>query len=502
MSSYDSTRAPIWSQTDHPPTFQPLPGSVSADVVVVGAGITGLTTALLLAHAGAEVVVVEGRDLASGTTAGTTGKVTSQHGMIYRDLERRHDEETARAYGRVNELAIRQIEDICERHDIDADLEPCCSYVYAPSEEEAADLRSELEVTRRLGLPSSWVDDIDLPFEVAGAVRFEAQAQLHPVKYLSGLARAVAERPDCTVHTSTRALGVLDTGDRVVVTTDCGEIRAGHAVLATLVPITDRGFEFARLQPVRAYGVAAVVDERLSEGMYLSAGEPSWSIRGHRNGETSYVVVVGGSHGVGHESDASERDDMLERFVRDHFDVVEIAARWSAQDYMPDDRLPFIGRTALAERIHVATGFQKWGLTTGTFAAGLLTDLVTGRDNAHESIFSPTRVHPTAGAASFVEHNLRAARDFVEDRLRPDVDVVEEIEPGQAATVRVDGELCAVSKDEDGTVTSRSATCTHLGCVVRWNTAERSWDCPCHGSRFATDGGVLNGPATRPLAGP
>lgn len=499
MSSSAPETTSIWRRTGAPPEFAPLPGSTSAEVVVIGAGVTGLTTALLLAGSGVQVTLVEAGGIGAGTTGDTTGKVTSQHGMIYRDLIERHGEATARAYGQVNEQAIEQIEALCRTHDIDAGFQRRAAYLYTTAQDRVAELHAEFDAARRLGLPANWVDDPELPFDVAGAVRFDDQAQLHPMDYLAGLAATLASMPGATVHTSTRAVNVTETDGRVVVTTERGEITADHAVLATLSPITDRGFEFARLSPVRAYGISVAVDDPGFEGMYLSVDDPSWSLRRYDDGRTRQVVVVGGSHPVGRAPKEDGRFELLERFAREHFEVREVTARWSAQDHTAMDRLPFIGRTAFSGHIHVATGFQKWGLSAGTFAAHLLTDLITGRDNPHAATFAPTRLEVTAEATSFLKHNLEVARMFVEDRVRPEAASIDDIPPGQGATVRLGADLVAVSKDHEGNVTRRSATCTHLGCVVRWNRAEASWDCGCHGSRFDREGRVLNGPATTPL---
>ena len=202
---------------------------------------------------------------------------------------------------------------------------------------------------------------------------------------------------------------------------------------------------------------------------------------------------------MGHDTATQRRHDALTAFAREHFGVGEVAYGWSSHDYVPDDRLPLVGTTALSQHIYVATGFQKWGLSNAMAAARLLTDLIQGRGNPLAAVFSPTRLRLRASTRQFIEHNGDVAIRFVGDRLKPTVSSVKDIPPGGGATVRVDGRLLAVSRDGDGTISSRSGICSHLGCVVQWNGAERSWDCPCHGSRFAETGEVLDGPATRPL---
>lgn len=491
----------LWHGTTAATRHAPLPGDDDTDVVVVGAGITGLTTAVLLAEAGARVMVLEARQVAAGTTGGTTGKLTSQHGMIYADLTARHGEEVARAYGQANEQAIAQTRSLCQRLGIESQMDSADAFLCAENKDQVASLRRELAAARRVGLPTEWAATTELPFPVAGAVRFTGQARLHPVDHCNGLARALTDSLGGTVHGSTRVTAVHERDGGVAVQTEHGTVTAGHAVLATLVPITDRGFEFARVRPVRTYGVGARVRGEPPGGMYASVGQPSWSVNHHHGDDGPYLIVVGHAHESGHD-DGVQQHEALMAFAIEHFDVEEIAFRWSAHDAVPDDRLPFIGTTAFSRHIHVATGFQKWGLTNAMVAGRLLTDIITGLDNPLQPLFAPTRTNVTASARQFVEHNLDVARRFFTDRAVPSVASVDDIPPGGGATVRVDGQLLAVSRDEDGTTTSRSATCTHLGCIVQWNIADRSWDCPCHGSRFAANGQVLDGPTTRPLADP
>lgn len=498
--SGDSRRSSVWRATADVTAFPPLDSDRVAEVVVVGGGITGLTTALLLAEADVQVTVLEARQLAAGATGGTTGKITSQHGMIYHDLIERHGEDTARTYAVVNEAAIGAIAAICDRLEIDADWQPTDAYVFAQHTDEIDPLRREEAAASHLGLPAEWTNTAELPFAVHGAVRFTGQAQFHPVAYIDGLARALDDHPNVTIHGATRATSVREDRDRVVVTTPHGQVTADHVVLGTLLPVTDRGFEFARTRASRSYGIAAVVPEdELPESMYISAGDPSRSLRHYRGDGTAYLIVVGESHDVGQGGETREHDQTLEAFAREHFTVHDVPFRWSAQDYVPDDRLPFIGTTNFSERIYVATGFQKWGLTNGTAAARIITDAILGRDNPHAEAFGPARRTVTESARRFLQHNLDVAKRFVADRVSPDAETIDDIAPGTGGTVRVEGELLAVSKDDAGRVTSRSAVCTHLGCIVQWNPAERSWDCPCHGSRFALDGDVLEGPATRSL---
>ncbi len=504
MAGHVNDRVSIWRATASAPTYPPLSGDAHREVVIVGAGITGLTCAVVLAEAGAEVTVVEGSRIGAGTTGGTTGKVTSQHGLIYHQLVEQHGEEVARGYGEANQAAVGLVRDLINRHDIEADLTPSDAFVYSEDRRQLQRLEREVAVAQRLGLPAHWSQSTDLPFDVVGAVRFDGQAHLHALKYLDGLARTLTEDLGGTIHEHTRAVSVSEDGGRKVVETDRGRMTADHVVLATLMPIVDRGFEFARTEPSMTYGVAGTVDGAVPEGMYISAEEPTRSIRHYHDSDDAFVIVVGESHRTGADHDTATHEERLAGFARERFAVRDVRYRWSAQDFVPVDLMPLIGEIALAPQVYVATGFNKWGLTNGTVAAWILNDRITGRDNPYADLFSTSRTTLTTSAKRFLEHNLDAAKRFVGDRVRPDGYSLDDIPAGGAGVVLVDGELLAVSKAPDGTVTARSAVCRHLGCIVRWNPAESSWDCPCHGSRYAPDGTVLCGPATTPLppAGP
>lgn len=495
-------RPSIWQGlAAHSPTYAPLTPSRDLDVLVVGAGITGLTTALLLAEAGRDVTVVEALQIGHGTTGGTTGKVTSQHGLIYQELVDQHGEDVARTYAKTNEGAITLVREIVARHGIEAGLSERDAYVFSERQDQAGRVRREAEIAARLGLPATWTEETELPFDVVGAVRFTGQAQVQAVDYLHGLAAAVDAHAHGAVHEGTRVTAVEEDGDDVVVETSTGTVRAREVVLATLIPILDRGFEFARMEPKRTYGIAVRAPGDVApEGMYLSAEEPTRSTRRHDSPEGTFLVVVGDAHRTGADRDTMRHDAALAAFARERFGLDDIAYRWSAQDFVPADILPFIGPTPFADHISVATGFQKWGLSWGTAAARILCDQLLGRPHPAAEVVTPRRTNLAASAKLLVEHNVDSAARFVGDRMSPDAASIDDIPPGSGGIVRDGASFLAVARHPDGSVTTRSAVCRHLGCLVQWNAGERSWDCPCHGSRYDTDGTVLEGPAVQPLS--
>lgn len=478
----------LWFEDVTRPERAPLEHDMSVDVAVLGAGIVGLTTALLLERQGARVTVLEARRVAAGASGYNTAKLSSLHGLTYSRLVAKLGSEAAGTYGAANEAGIARVFELAGELGIDCDLRRKPNYTYTESPADLDQVREEARVALGLGLPASYVEDVDLPFAVAGAVRFDEQAEFHPVKYLEGLAAAL-EGP---VHEGTMATGVH--GGRV--RTAGGQVlSAEHVVVATHLPFLDRGLYFARCHPERSYVVAGRGADAPA-GMYLSTEQPAHSIRAH--GE--WLLVGGESHKTG-QADAAERYARLEAWARERFGI-EPELRWATQDQMPVDGVPYVGRhDPLSSGVWVATGFRKWGLAMGTAAAELLAAQIAGRDHPWTELFDPQRVRPKASAASFVKENANVALRFFGDRVVKRGDV-EEIGPGEGRVVGDGLGQRAVYRDDDGTLHELSARCTHLGCIVNWNSAERSWDCPCHGSRFAATGEVIEGPAVHPLRGP
>jgi glycine/D-amino acid oxidase-like deaminating enzyme len=429
-----------------------LDRDIHADVAVVGAGIVGLTTALLLEREGLRVAVLEMREVAAGATGYNTAKLSSLHGLTYRQLAKRVGRDNARAYGRANEAGIARVFALAGELGIDCDLRRKPNYTYAEDESDLGDVREEAEIARELGLPASYVDQLDLPYPVAGAVRFDEQAEFHPVRYVDGLAAALRG----PLHEHTRVTG-LDSGR--LKTAAGARVHAEHVVVATHLSFLDRGLYFARCHPERSYVVAGRTGT-LPAGMYLSTESPAHSIRAHGD----WLLVGGESHKTG-QADAAERYERLAAWARDRFGL-EPELRWATQDQMPADGVPYVGRhDPLSQNVWVATGFKKWGLAMGTAAAELLAARIAGREHEWAELFDPNRFRPRAGAPSFAKENANVAYRFVADRVR-----------------------------------KRGAPrCTHLGCLLDWNAAEETWDCPCHGSRFGAAGEVIEGPAVRPL---
>jgi glycine/D-amino acid oxidase-like deaminating enzyme/nitrite reductase/ring-hydroxylating ferredoxin subunit len=484
----------LWLDAAESTAHPALDRDLEVDVVVLGGGITGLTTALLLKRDGARVAVLEARSVASGVTGANTAKVTALQSTVLSTIAGRHGDDAAAVYAEASRSAVEHVVEIAEGEGIACDLGRRAAFTYAAGPDEVDAVEGEAEAARRAGLPAELVDDLDVPYPVAGAVRLDDQVELQPVRYVRGLAAAVAGEGSHVLE-GTRALGV-ETGSPCRVRTSGGTVTASQVVDATHYPLLDRGVFFARLKPERSYCIAARVRGDLPQGMSISAGSTTRSIRSYGD-----LLVVGGEgHEVGSSAATPARYERLERFARRHWDVEAITHRWSAQDPTAYDHLPVIGPYSPASsRLFVASGFMKWGLTGGTLAALILRRLVSGGDHPWAATFSPNRLSARS-APQLAKMNAEVGFDFFADRVRPaQSGSVTAVPRGEARVVRDGLGKKGVYRDDDDVLHAVSLRCTHLGCLLRFNGAERSWDCPCHGSRFGVDGEVLEGPATRPL---
>jgi glycine/D-amino acid oxidase-like deaminating enzyme/nitrite reductase/ring-hydroxylating ferredoxin subunit len=492
---------PLWLEPAEP-RYPALSSSLDVDVAVIGAGITGVTTAYLLKQAGKSVALLESSAVGHGATGYTTAKLTVGHSLVYHRVTESFGEDAARAYARSNQEAIERIAAIVRDNSIDCDLERPSNYVYTERESSVADVEREASAARAAGVEAQLTRETDLPYPVRAAIRVDDQAQFHPWKYLDGLAGTV-DGDGSHVLELTRATDVRRR-DTCEVETTTGVVRAAHVVVATQMPFLDRGLYFTRAHPMKSYAIAArVADDGAPRGMYISVDRPTRSIRSTPAEGGGRMLIVGGEgHKPGDDPNTKARYAKLEAFMQERFGVSDAEYRWSTHDYMPVDRLPYIGRLRRGDdRVYVATGFAKWGLTKATIAAGVISDAILGRANEWAELYDSTRFDARHSAARFAKENAAVGLHFFRDRLQLPAgrDDVERLAPGEGTIARVGAKQYAVHRDDVGELHVLSARCTHLGCIVGWNNADRSWECPCHGSRFAADGSLVQGPATADL---
>ena len=498
MGSLNERNPSLWVGTSKQTKYRALSGKPTFDAIVIGGGIAGLTAAYMLQRDGMKVAVLEAGRIASGVTGYTTAKITALHGLIYADLVDRHGADRAAAYALANSTAVDVVRSIVDAEGISCEFEPQDAYTYADTIEGAEAVRREVEACREIGLDAELTYDVPLPFPVSAAIVLGGQAQFHPRAYCLGLAASI-HGTHGRVYERTHVSDVQEKVRVCHVKTDHGTLSTPHVVIATHLPFPGDGSYYAKTAPSRSYALAYADGEGF-RGMHISAEPPVRSLRPASAGGKRWLIVGGESHKVGQEDDTETRYATLEAWAQERLKLSDPAYRWSAQDYVSVDGIPYVGRlTSDHQRVFVATGFRKWGMTNGTAAGVLIADAIAGRENPWAFAFDSTRKRFAASAKKLLTENLNVAKQLIGGKLQVNSHTPEDLRPGEGRVMKVDGEAMAVSRDEEGRLHAVAADCTHMGCRVAWNTAERTWDCPCHGSRFTPGGDVIEGPATKPL---
>ncbi|EMG35623.1 glycine/D-amino acid oxidase, deaminating [Desulfocurvibacter africanus PCS] len=488
----------LWVDTVEPSRYPRMTRDNLVDTAIIGAGMAGLNLALLLLQSGQRVAVIDMREVGSGVTANTTAKITALHGQLYTDITRRFGREAAALHGEANQNAIAQYEAVIKRYSIDCDFSHAPAWTVSNREEDMAALAAEADAARQSGLPASFSRDTGLPFGVSGGVKAENQARFHPLKYLLGIARELAGR-EVKIFENTRALDIRP-GQPADVITDRGLLRAKHVVLATNIPFHRSSEFFLRMVQSRSYVLAYPVEPGfIPDAMYYQTRQPFRSLRLQTSGDRTWLLVGGEKHHSGHVTDTEACYARLAEWARETMGLENPVYRWSTHDQFPLDRLPYVGPVSRGQKnILAVTGFGGWGMSQSMVAAHLLRDLIYGVKNSLSRTYAVGRLKlsdlgPVAG------QNLHKVRRLVSDRLSSPKTQAKDLEPSHGGLTKLDGSAVAAFRDEQGELHAVSRVCTHIGCVVQWNNAERSWDCPCHGSRFDIDGRVLHGPAVKDL---
>ena len=483
----------FWLRDTTLPAFAPLAGEISREAVVVGGGMCGILTAFYLQRSGVRTVVLEAETIGSGQTAGTTAKITSQHGKMYHTLIGSMGQERARQYAEGNRRAVAEYGRLVKERSIDCDFHKCASYIYSMTDRES--MEQEAHSAAACGINGEFTLETELPFEVKGAVRFGGQARFSPLKLLGNLAG------ELEIYEYTQVLHV----DRHGVDTNRGRVNAEHVVFACHYPFVNiPGFYFMRMYQQRSYVLALKEKGRergesagrsllLPENMYLGI-DPDQGFSFRRAGDT--LLFGGYSHRTGEMQHGVSPYKKLGLKARTWWPGAGKVAEWSAQDCMTLDQVPYIGRFSKnRENWYVATGFKKWGMSSSMVSAMIISGMITGNEPDWSQVFSPSRVTPGASAKELAGHMQISVVHVSKSFFMPPKKALEDLKPGQGKIVEWKGKKTGVYMDKKGKLYPVSPRCPHLGCQLSFNPSEKSWDCPCHGSRFSYKGELLCGPA-------
>lgn len=500
----DESRS-LWIDTTPSTDYPPLRGDVEADVAIVGGGITGITAAYLLAKAGKSVVLVEKGRIAMSETGHTTAHIVESTDADYEKLINDHGEDGARANTEATRASIALIASLVEDLGIDCGFKAVDGYLYAEEEQDREYLQREQENLRRAGIETEWVDDVPVPFRTIGGLRYRNQHVFHVREYLLPIAEAAVKLGARIFESSlVNDIENAEKEGRCVVKSEEGTIRARHVLLATHIPINDRGTLWLKMHATRTYVVAAPIEPgEITDALFWDTADPYHYTRLLDTEKELYLIVGGEDRDVGKDGNDEDRYGALEEYCRARFGVTTFTHRWSGQINEPADMLPFIGESSHGKNVWMSTGYSGTGMTYGTLAAMLLSDFALERENPYAALYDPARKKIGSMLETVFTKATELPKRIFEKLTHLDVEAssVAEVREGEGKIVSAGGAKYAVARI-DGELRTVDPTCTHMGCTVAWNAAEKSWDCPCHGSRFDTRGAVLNGPATTPLASP
>lgn len=479
--------------------FEEIKEDKKVSVCIIGGGLTGLQTAYNLSNK-LDVVILE-KDRICGSTSGkTTGKITSQHGVFYDYLINSQSKEFAKMYLEANEKAIQNIKDIVEKEEIECDLEEESSYVFTKQETKLDMIKNEQKAVDKLQKEKSdYVKEIELPTEISGAIEFKNQAQFHPLKYAYGLAKAIIKN-DGKIYENTKVTDIKRENEKYVVYANKNKVIADYVVLATRYPIMNvPGYYFLKMYQSTSYAMVFDAKKKLFDGMYISYETPNVSFRTIRDGDRELLLAVGYDYKTGTEElrDGYQR---LEVIVRKMYPDAEVLYKWTAEDCISLDKIPYIGQySSIMKNLYIATGFNKWGVTSSNVAANIITDKILQKENKYEEIFKSTRIEPIKNRQEMGDMLKEANKSILLSRFKIPKEELDNIKIGEGKIIKIDNTKVGVYKSKTGEIYKVKPICTHLGCELYFNNIEKIWECPCHGSKFTYDGKSIEVPSNKDL---
>lgn len=490
----DCTRS-YWNKTAQKAKYPRLKENMEVDTLIIGGGITGVTCAYCLARKGRDAVLIEaGGELCDGTTGNTTGKVTIQHDIIYSHIEKKYGKEFAKKYAESQTGALDFVRKTVREESIDCQLGECTSFLFAASEGDRDAVEGEYKAAKEIGIDAEFQEFSNFPPHCYGILGFKHQYAFHAVRYVEALAKAAVEK-GAKIYCDTKAIKVED-GDIVkVICENDLVVKAKHLVMATQYPIFDGpNIYYTRLYAKRAYGIAVEPKREWPDGSYINPGKPARSIRKHIEDGKEILIVVGDGHFTARgDGNMEQHFQNLGQYAEEIAGVREVLAKWSAQDYKTPDQVSYIGRNSDHSPIYVATGYGKWGLSNGTLAGNMIADLITTGSCEYEEIYSRTRGDLMRSAGTVLTEVFGSVGELIKSKFES-ADSIEGLKQGEGRVIRYKGEKTGIYRDYDDTVTILDISCEHLSTELNFNDAEKTWDCPAHGGRYATDGTLLEGP--------
>lgn len=479
----------------------PLSCHLETDVCIIGSGIFGLTCAYLLSQLGFHVTVLDKSGIGEKATGHTTAKITSQHNLFYDYLINSYGKKFAGDYLEGNEKAIENIKNIIDTEKIKCDFEYQNSYVYTTKKSELNDIKKEVFGVESLGFPCEFVTKTGLPFEIEGAICFKNQAQFHPLKYLYGLANSVLSH-NGEIYANTVVTNIEKNMDNTyLVSTNKATVKSKYVIVASHYPfINFPGFYFLKMYQSTSYLIAVDTKKTLFNGMYINPTSPTFSYRTVRYNGKELLLIGGGDHKTGQPSSYQDTYGILEQEAKKFYPNCEVLYRWNTRDCISLDKLPFIGQySSIMPHVFVGTGFKKWGMTLSNVAANIVTDLICGKDNKYEYLFRPSRLKPIKNRDEMKNVLVQSTNSLVLNKFRPANMDFDEIANDSGSIIEIHNEKVGIYKSPNGKVFAVKPVCTHLGCLLSWNDVDKTWDCPCHGSRFDYTGKNLYDPAFKDL---
>lgn len=530
--------------------YEKLEQNVKTDICIIGGGLTGITTAYYLSKYKIRTVLIEKDEICRQTSGNSTAKITSQHGLIYKYLIDSKGKDYARKYYEANEEAIRDIKNIIDKENIDCDFKYQPAYVYTQSVQDMQKIKDEVEAVNGFGgraeliqspdielnkLQCEYVESVEndsqklkinvdnivreninleanevhermkdvLPIKALSAIRFEHQAQFNPYKYANALAKICSDS-GVKIYEHTKAIEV-DTEDEdeyYVITLENGcKIKAKYVIIATKYPIVNiPGFYFVKMYQSTSYAIAIETNEKLFEGMYINSEEPTISLRTAEYGDKYLLIIAGFDHKTGAQIDLKNSYKYLEEVARCIYPKGNIKYHWNTEDCITLDKIPYIGEfSKLWENCYVATGFNKWGITSSNIAARLITDKILGEKNEYEEIFKATRLEPIKNIKEVTNMVKESVNSLLIKKLEVPQEEANQIQKEQGKIIEINGQKIGIYKDKEGEIFKVNPVCKHLGCELSWNNLDKTWDCPCHGSRYDYKGNLIYGPSVKNL---